>query len=259
MTFSDIAANPDQWTDTYTKIQLAFAEGEEGLQGDSLRLSLEKNLLSWAESLPKSSGLSLFSSAAQIDIDLGQNKIAVIPGLKNFCAFRTDPGWLKVLAKLGLRFIWEQDPGLLFTGEDWNETGRKLLQFLDESGLLLIISNLDSGQAKTLLKHTSKPVVLIARELFDKEVLNLIRETHSALGLFWNEGKLPEFFERLAAIKDFLGSEHVIIINQDSILEADQKAGLLRIMARILTSGYPWSDILNFFSGTFLRVLGDAH
>ncbi len=247
--------------DSYVDLQLSVLEEKEGLEGDALRLDLLRNLLDASEKIKKAEGLSLYSSSAQLNMDIRQGKTSVLVGLKGMNCFRDEPRWTQVLAKQGVYFVFEEKPSFLFGEEGLSGEGQKIVKALNASGILLVVKGLDASQAKALLEGSNKPLVLLEKELPDKDVLELIKKKKSAVGLILSpEEESSSYFKKLDEVKSAVGTDYLMIVNEQCLWEEKGKEQMLGLISEIIKSKYTSSrpDVPNLFSSTFLRVLDKA-
>jgi microsomal dipeptidase-like Zn-dependent dipeptidase len=244
--------------DSHVDLQLAIIEGAEGLSGDKLRIDVLKKILSAPEDI-KAKGLSNYSTSGRLSGDIRQGKTTVMTGLKGINAFRDDPIWAQVFAKQGLYFAVIEDPSFLFGKEGLSEEGKKIMKAVNTSGLLFLFNGVDSAQAKVLLKDSKKPVVLLDKNLPDKEVMELIKEKKSALGLVWSgEDDLIAYFKKLDEFKKAVGTEYLMMVNEPCLWGKAGKDPMLKVITEIIKAKYERTDRSNIFSSTFLRVLREA-
>lgn len=245
--------------DSHVDVQLAVVEEKEGLAGVDLRVNILNGLLSHEDMLNAAQGLTFYSTGTQFNRDVRQGKTTILPGLKGISSFRDDPRWLEVLAKQGICFVAVDSPAGLFGENGLNEEGKKILDAVGKSGLLLVVSGWDEEQAKALLEGARKPLVLLAYDTPGKNVLDLIQKKGSALGLVLNKGEeAAAYFKKLDEVKKAVGSENLMIANGQCLWGTEGKEQMLKAISEILKEKYERGDISNLFSGTFLRVLGKA-
>jgi len=242
--------------DPQVDLQLSVLEEREVLSGDALRVDLIKSLLDASEKIKKSKGLVSFSSSSRLPMNVRQGKTTVMVGLKGMNSFCDDPRWAQVLAKQGVYFVILEKPDILFGEEGLSEEGKKIVKALNTSGLLLGVKGLDTTQAKALLKSSAKPVILFENDLPDKEVLELIKKKKSAIGLILGADEDPaSYFKKLDEAKEAIGTEHLMIVNQQCLWGKGGKSQMLKVISEVVKAEYERSDFSNIFSATFLRVL----
>lgn len=245
--------------DSHVDLQLSIIAKEEGLSGDGLRVDILKKFLSTSEKIKKAKDLSYYSSSGKLRGDMRQGKTTIMAGLKGINSFRDDLRWAQVLAKQGLYFVVVEDPSFLFGEGGLSEEGKKIIKAVNTSGLLLLVKGVDSSQAKALLKGSKKPPVFLVKNLPDKEVIELIKEKDSALGLLLGSEEDPaSYFLKLDEAKKAIGTEYLMMINELCLWEGAGKDQMLKVITEIIKAKYERSDISNPFSATFLRVLEKA-
>jgi len=236
-----------------------LVSGKEGLSGDRLRLNILDNLLSASEKIKKTSGLTFYSSAYNLSRDIRQGKTIILTGLKGIDAFKNDPRWLQILAKQGVFFVIVDNPTLLFSQKQLTVEGQKIVKTANNCGLLLAFRGLNSSQAKSLLETSSKPVIIMTNNLPDNGVMELIKQKKAALGLLLSKEDDPiGYIKKLDEAKNLIGSEHLMIVNQQSFWDKAGIEQMLGLITEILKAKYERSDMANIFSGSFLRVLRSA-
>jgi len=237
-------------------LQLSVLEEKEGLSGDELRMDILKSLLTTSEKIKKARGLTYYSNSSKLRGDIRQGKTTIMAGLKGINSFSDDPKWAQVLAKQGIYFVIVDDASSFFNEKELTEEGKKILKAVNESGLLLGFKGLNASQEKSLLNTSKKPVILLSRDLPDEETQELIKKKKSAIGLILSQDDEPaDYFEKLDEAKKSLGTEHLMIVNEQCLWGKAGKEQMLKVISEILKANYERSDISNIFSGTFLRVL----
>jgi hypothetical protein len=245
--------------DSDVDLQLTVLEEKEGLSGDALRMDMLKNLLDASEKIKKTKGLTFYSSSNRLNMDIRQGKTTVMVGLKGINSFRDEPEWAQVLAKQGVYFVFMDEPFFLFGEEGLSEQGKKIVQAINRSGLLLVVEGLDSSQAKVLLNGSQKPLVLIEKDLPDKEVLELIKKKKSALGLILSQGEDPSsYFKKIDEVKEAIGTDYLMMVNEQCLWGNKGQEQLLNVISEIIKAEYRIPDVPNIFTFTFLGVLDKA-
>ncbi|NIM90867.1 MAG: M20/M25/M40 family metallo-hydrolase [Candidatus Aminicenantes bacterium] len=247
--------------DSHVDLQLSVLGEKEDLEGDALRMDLLRNLLDASEKIKKAKGLTLYSSSSRLNMDIRQGKTTVLIGLKGVNSFRDEPRWAQVLAKQGVYFVFMEKPSFLFGEEGLSEEGLKIVKALNANGLLLVVEGLDASQAKALLEGSKKPLVLLERDLPDKDILELIKKNKSALGLILSPGEdSSSYFKKLDEVKNAIGTDYLMIVNEQCLWGEKGKEQMLGLISEIIRSKYkrPGRDVSNLFSSTFLRVLDKA-
>jgi len=255
----NVISNHGDTKDSHVDLQFSIIKGQESLKGDELRVDILKKFLTYSEKIKESKGLTYYSSSGRLSRDVRQGKTTVITGLKGLDAFIDDPQWANVLAKQGLYFVVLDDPSVLFEQEALSEKGKEIINALDSNGLLLFVKGADASQAKTLLQTSKKPIVLLEKNLPDKEIMELIKQKDSALGLLLQIEDSPEdYFKKLDAVKQSIGTQHLMIVNDVCLWGDTGKELMLKTISEILKAKYERFDLSNIFSSTFLRVLDKA-
>ena len=112
---------------------------------------------------------------------------------------------------------------------------------------------------KALLKATNKPFIFETNDIPEKEVLDLIKEKESAIGLVLSSDADPSaYFKKLDAIKEAIGTQYVMMANEPCLWKEEGKDLMLKVITEIIKGKYERSDLSNIFSRTFLRVLNKA-
>lgn len=244
---------------SHVDLQLAVIEEKEGLSGDALRTDIINTLFEIPEKFKKAKGLSAFSTSSRINTNVRQGKTTVMVGLKGLNSIRDNPMWAQVLAKQGVYFVMVDDASFLFGDQGLNEEGKKIVKALNSSGLLFGVKGLDASQAKALLKSTKKPVILVEKDLPDKEVMELVKEKECALGLILGSEEDPAaYFKKLDEAKKAIGTRYLMFVNEQCLWSVKGKNQLLKVISEMLKAKYGRGDLSGILSSTFLRVLNRA-
>ena len=245
--------------DSHVDLQVALMEEKEGLSGVELRIDLIDALFSASEKVKKAKGLGIFSSSGSLSMNSRQGKTTVLIGLKGLNSFRDNPRWAQVLAKQGIHFVIAEDLGFLFDEKGLSEDGKKFIKEVNSSGLLIFVKGTDAFQAKALLKSSKKPLVFLEKDLPDKEIMELIKEKESALGLILGSKENPaEYFKKVDEAKKAIGPKYLMIVNEQCFWGAGGKNQMLKVISEMIKAKYERMDFSNLFSSTFLRVLRKA-
>jgi hypothetical protein len=249
-----IAELPEEAWGTPASVQLAFAEETEELSEDALRVDVIKGILDCLTGLKRAAGISLYSSLARLQDDIAQRRTAIIPGLGSIRTLINNPGWAKVLAENGIRYVWLSDQASLFAEGDITPEGMNIWKALEDNGVIVVTSGLTPGSQKKLLEKARKPFVLVEEALPAEEILEIMKQKEAVLALVFDESGAEKYFQELDRAKSVLGSHRLMIMNGHPI-QGDMSIDFLRRLAReILQAGYAWKDIQNLYSGTFLSL-----
>jgi len=253
--FSEFIAGRKDDKDSDIDLQLTTVAAKPGLTGDGLRADIIRSLWSGAEQI-KATNLSLFASTAQVAGDNRLGKTTVMRGLTGVDAVRDDPRWAEILVKQGISFAAVDKPAGLFSGTWLGDEGKKLLESAEDGGLLLFITGVDATQAKALLDSAKKAVVVATKETPGKDVLELAKKKGCAVGLVLGKDEDPvSYFKKLDAAKKEVGTEPLLIMNEECLRKEPSKARMLGVISEMLKAKYSAADMTNLFSGTFFRVL----
>jgi len=252
---SEFIANHGDAKDSHVDLQLSVVEEKEGLEGEALRVEIINSFLDLPEKIKATKGLSLFSSSSRLSMDVRQGKTTLMVGLKGVRSFRDNPKWAEVLAKQGACYVLLDDPAFLFDEKGQTEEGKKVVEALNSSGLLLLVKGANASQAKALLTGSKKPLILLEKDLPDQEVMKLIKEKEAALGLIMGSGEEPAaYFKKLDEAKKAIGAEYIAVINEKCLWGKETKDQMLKVISEMLKAKYKNADLSNIFSSTFLRV-----
>jgi len=243
--------------------QLAAVEEKEGLTGDALRVEMMKSLLSGKEKLAQAKGLALYGSPPPAGGGMmgarGPGKTTVLLGLKGLAAISDDLRWAEVFSKQGVGFVSLDKPEDLFGGAGLSEEGKRILGALEKANLLLIVGGLTFPQAKTLLENSKKPLLLKMTALPDKDILDLVKKTESAVGLVPATGEdASSYFKKIDAAKKAVGAEYLSIVNETCLCQDAGKEQMLNVIAELLKAKFEIGELANLFSGSFTRTLERA-
>jgi hypothetical protein len=237
-------------------LQLAVIKEKQDLEGSTLRVDIINKLFSLSEKIEKAKRLSFYSSYRKARQNLHKGKMTIIAGLKGIKAFRDNPKWAEVLAKQGIYYIILDDPSSLFDQKGLTEKGNDIVKALNKSGLLLLAKGLKKSQEKSLLEATTKPLILIKKELPEKEVMDLLKKKDSALGLLLTQNADAKiYFAKLDEAKKILSREHLMIINEESLWAKSGQDRMITVLSEMLNAQYGWRDIFSLFNRTFRRIL----
>ena len=217
-----------------------------------------ESLLAAAANVAKAEGLVWYSDANGVNATVRQGKTTLIPGLEGIRSFEDDLAWAKVLAKAGAHYMYLKDPALLFEADALSEKGKEIVEASNKSGLLLMVGGTNAVQAKALLEHSKKPVVLLTTDVPEAELLNLVRAKDAAIGLLLKETSADEYFQKVEKLKESIGTKYVMIVNEECVRQEQGKMAMLDVVAKVAEAEYERDDFANIFSGTFLRVLDEA-
>jgi hypothetical protein len=245
--------------------QLAIVPEKEGATADNLRLEVMKSLLDGLEEVKASKGLMLYDQASpamtgrRMSFGRGPAKTTVLVGLKGLASLTDDLRWADVFSKQGVTFVYLDQPEFLFEGEGLSEEGRKTLDALWQAGLMVIVRGTDSAQSKALLENAKKPVLLMVESLPEKDVLDLVKKTGSALGfVFGKDEEAATYFKKLDEAKKAIGTETLVIVNENCLWGEGAKGQMIDLIGEMLRAKYENEEMANLFSGTFLRTLEKA-
>jgi microsomal dipeptidase-like Zn-dependent dipeptidase len=252
---SEFITNHGDAKDSHVDLQLSVIEEKEGLVGEALRVDIINSLLDLPEKIKTTKGLSAFSSPSRLSMDVRQGKTTLMAGLKGVRSFRDNLKWTEVLAKQGAYYVLVDDPSFLFDEKGLTEEGKKVVEALNSSGLLLFVKGANSSQGKALLTTSKKPLVLLEKDLPDQEVMKLIKEKEAALGLIMGSGEEPAaYFKKLDEAKKAIGAEYIAIVNEKCLWGKETKDQMLKVISEMLKAKYKSADLSNIYSSTFLRV-----
>jgi hypothetical protein len=243
--------------------QLAAVGGKEGLTGDALRVDILRNIASGLEKLGPTKGLVPYGGAAPGGMmgmmRGGPAKTTVLLGLATLAPIKDDPLWADVYAKQGLGFAILDGPQGLFGDKGLSDDGKKLVEALGKTSLLLIAKGLDAGQAKALLEAAKKPVLLETAGLPGSEVLDLVKKANSVVGLVYGKDEsAAAYFSKLNAVRKGAGSDRLAIVTENCLWSPAGKDQMVKLIGEMLKAGYENDDLAPLFSGNFMRALSQA-
>ncbi|MEW5901911.1 MAG: M20/M25/M40 family metallo-hydrolase, partial [Acidobacteriota bacterium] len=244
--------------------QLASIAEKEGLSGDALRVEVLKSLLDGQEKLASTKGLALYGRTGQImggGMMAGRlpSKTTVLLGLRGIASVRDDLRFADVFSKQGVSFISLDQPEVLFRDKGLSDEGKKIIEGLGKANLLLIVKGLDSAQAKALLENAKKPVLVAMGSLPEKDVLERVKKTNSCLGLILGKDEdAASYFKKIDEAKKAVGTENISIVSQNCLWETSGKELMLNAIGELIKAKYESEDLMNLFSGSFMRTLSRA-
>lgn len=240
---------------SHVDAQLAVIQEKSDLSGDALRIDLVNQLLGLSKQFEEAKGLVAYRPNSISGITR-QGKTAVVIGIKGLNSIQDNPQWAEVLAQQGAHFVFLDGVSELFNANDLSESGKAMIKCLDKSGITLIAKGANSDQAKSLLKASSKPLILFMPSVPDTEVMDLIKKNDGAIGLLVaTDANLAEYFKQLDKAKETLGSKHLMIANEICLWHKPGKNQMVNLTAEVVKAKYDRSDFQNIYSGTFFRIL----
>jgi hypothetical protein len=187
-----------------------------------------------------------------------QGKTTVMLGLKGINSFRDNPIWAKILVEQGVHFAVAEDLSFIFGTEGLTEDGKTFIKAVNSSGLLLLVKGLNAAQTQVLLNESKKPMVLLENELPDKETLDLIKEKGFVLGLILGAEESPvDYFKKLDQAKEAIGSQYLMIVNENCIWGKAGKDQMLNVISEMLKAKYERMDF-SYLLQNLVRVLRRA-
>jgi hypothetical protein len=244
--------------DSHVDLQVSLIEEKEGLTGDKLRVDLINTLFDVPEKMKEAKGLSLYGPNQSVGMNSRQGRTTVMLGLKGINSFRDNPKWAKILVEQGIHFAVAEDLNFLFGTEGLTENGKAFIKAVNASGLLLLVKGLNASQAKVLLKESQKPMVLLLKEVPDKETLDLIKEKQFVLGLIIGaEEDAGAYFKKLDQAKEAIGSQYLMIVNENCLWGKAGKDQMLNVISEMLKAKYGRMDF-SYLLQNLVRVLRRA-
>jgi microsomal dipeptidase-like Zn-dependent dipeptidase len=233
------------------------------MSGDALRIDVMKNLFSGKEKLAQTKGLTLYGSQPAAGGGMmgprGPAKTTVLLGLRGLASIRDDLRWAEVFSRQGIGFILLDKPEVIFGDGGLSDEGKRILEALGKANLLLIVKGLNPAQAKALLENSKKPVILQMDTLPDRDILDLVKKTESAVGLVLGKGEdAASFVKKIDAAKKAIGTEYLSIVNENCLWQNAGKEQMLNVIAALLKAKFEIEELANLFSGTFTRALNRA-
>ncbi len=260
-----IAGHKDA-VDPDVDFQLAVVPAKEGAAGDALKVGTMKGLLDGLDAVRASKGLAPYTAAGGGMMGRmygfgrgGPAKATVLAGLQGTAAFSDDLRWADVFSKAGIGFVSIDGPGTLFREKALSDEGKKTVEALGKANLLIVAKGLDAAQSRSLLENAKKPVFLETAVLPDKDVIDLVKKTGSAIGLIMAKDEDPAaYFKRLDEARKAAGSSYAGLVAENSLWSDAGKAQMIGLIGEMLKAKYENEDLSNAVSGAFLRALGAA-
>jgi hypothetical protein len=243
---------------SHVKLQLSVLEQDEELTEDALRFDSLKKFISASERIKEAKGLSLYNSSGSANSTFEQGKTVVIPGLRGINMFQDDLKWAPVFGSSGLCFVLLDQPHVFFTEEGMSDEGKKVLKALNNGDLFLILKDFDPEQAKALMKKARKPLLLLVNDIPDKSVLESVKKRDSAVGLIWGEEESAVYVKKLSELKEALGTESIVFVNELCLWSDKTKEALLLVFSEIAKAEFDRRALTNIFSGNLMRIMDKA-
>lgn len=245
--------------------QLAVLNEKEGLTADALRTDLMKNLFAGKEKLARTKGLTLYGGSGRGPMGArmmgggGPSKTTVLLGLRGMASLRDDPRWAEVFSSQGIGFILLDQPAFLFGDKGLSDEGTKAMAALEKANLLLIVKGLDPAQTRVLLQNAKKPVFLQVNTVPEKDILDLLKKTNSALGLILGREEDPaSYVRKIETAKEAVGTEYLSIVAENCLWENSGKGQMIRVTSELLKAKFENEALADLFSETFMRTLSRA-
>lgn len=221
--------------------------------------------------------LALCSSAAEVEAQIGQDRIAIIPHIEGAECIDTGLDTLEVLHAAGLRslgLVWSRPNAFaqgapIYQGESYDpeagltDAGRALVRECEALGIMVDLSHLNEGGFWDVARMAQKPLVAThsnahalsacPRNLTDDQ-LKAVRDSGGVVGLNFNVGFLradccddPDtpietMLRHLDHLIEHLGEEGVALgSDYDGCtlpLEIGDVTGLPRLVAAMRQAGY---------------------
>jgi hypothetical protein len=244
---------------SHVDLQLSVIEEKQGLIGGHLRLDILKRLLNASKEIQETKGLQLYTSASRLSGDPRQDnkgKTTVMIGLRGINSLRDDLAWAQIMANQGVCFVIAENPQFLFDEKGLSQEGEKIIDVMNEKGLLLIFKGLNTTQARAVVTGSKNPIILLQKKIPEEDFLELIKQKKSALGLILEKKEDPShYFQKIDRAKKLIGTERLMIVNEQCLWGKAGKNQMLKLMSEILRADYKGKDVFNLFSATFLRFL----
>lgn len=264
-TLDKVIAGHKNAVDPDVDFQLAVVGEGERWSGDALKVGVLKGLLNGLDAIRGSQGLTLYNPAGagltggRMFGRGGPSKTTVLTGLRGTAAFGDDPRWADVYSKAGIGFVAFDGPGTMFREKTLSDEGKKMVEAVGKAKLLLVTSGLDAAQGKSILENAKKPVFLKTDAVPEKETIDLIKKTGSAIGLVIGKNEDPaDYFKKLDTAKKAAGSQFVAIVTENCLWTDAGRAQMIGLIGEMLKAKYENDDMANLASGAFLRALAAA-
>lgn len=243
--------------DSHVDLQLARLAPPEGLTGDALRVEIVRQLLNLPEEIKKSN-LVLFTGTANLQSAMSQGKTSLLPGLRGIEVLKGEPRWADVLARQGLYLIMEE-ASTFFADSQLTDEAKKIIQAINQAGLLLIVTSGSDNQIKEILNISTKPVAFMSKEVPSKEILELIGKRGGGFGFIVAEDIDPtSFVQKILEARKQVGSGHLFLVNEPCLWgKTGQDLGL-KIIRELLKAKIESSELGNLLSGNLLRLLSQV-
>jgi aminopeptidase YwaD len=250
-----VIANHGDAKGSHVKLQLSILEKDEELTEDALRFDTLKKFLAASEQVKEAKGLALYTSSRRATSTFGQGRTVVVPGLRGIDVFQDDLKWAPVFGRSGLCFVLLDEPLELFDEEGLSEKGKKVIKAMNDGDLFLILKDFDPDQTKALLKKARKPLLLLAKDIPEKSVLESVKKRDSAVGLIWGDEEPAVYIKKLAELKEVLGTQSIVFINESCLWGEKTKEALLEVFSEIGKSDFDRRELTNIFSGNLMRIM----
>lgn len=169
--------------------------------------------------------------------------------------FQDDLKWAPVFGRSGLCFVLLDEPLELFDEDGLSEKGKKVIKAMNDGDLFLILKDFDPDQTKTLLKKARKPLLLLAKDIPEKSVLDSVKKSDSAVGLIWGDEEPAVYIKKLIELKEVLGTQSIVFVNESCLWGDKTKEALLKVFSEIGKFDFDRRELTNIFSGNLMRIM----
>ncbi len=268
MTPAELLAKAGLETYSDTDVQLVRLEDKAGLGPAETKLDWLNQIRELETALAAKPGFQILSDDPSDRMRAG-SRTRLVPGLDANPALRDDPSILAALAKLGLRWIALGASDLAGSGGAIDEPGRKLLAAAQEAGLLVILDGPPESLLREALAAAAKPLLTVAGEVPTADVLALMKEKRTCLGLRFAAGSAaPAYRAALKAAADGLGTAKVSVWMEDDLWTRPAKEAMVRLIGALAaerwtdaptrTSAFETRGLAGLMAGAFLQALREA-
>jgi len=179
-----------------------------------------------------------------------------VAGLLGIASIRDDLRWAEVLSRQGAAFVALEQPGFMFGEKELSDEGKKVMEALAKANLFLVVKGLNPAQTKALLESAKKPVGLLTASLPGEDILALVKNTNSVVGIMLGKGDDPaSYVKKIDAAKKVVGAEYIAIVAENSLWESDGKERMINVLTELFKAKYENEELANLFSGAFMRAL----
>jgi membrane dipeptidase len=233
----------------------------------------------------KSNNLSLTLSTGQIEQNTANNRISLMLGIEYFYGvFGNSLNTVQAYKQLGIRYITlmgDSEEGLFSESGGLNEFGKKVVEKMNEVGILIDISHLSEDQMLKVIRYSKAPViashsgalgVATVNGNLPDAVLRALKGNHGYVMITFNKKDLYgeenlsndgvyQLIDHIDYLKEIIGIDHIGIGSDYQAngryvpAELNEIDVFRKIVNTMTLRGYTISEINGILGRNILKVL----